>query len=140
MTRRTVFTALLLPLSLACRPALAASPGTISCRPADTYGVNLLAYVTEIATESERDSENIRQTYGLKKTQPELIALISDEAVCKQGASALRAAMTGNIHDRSVRVYVVRAGNVYVITDPDHQIGSRTARITVALDSALSRT
>ncbi|MGI9077617.1 MAG: hypothetical protein ACR2G6_09850 [Gemmatimonadaceae bacterium] len=139
MTRPAMLTALLLPLILACRPAIAASPGTATCRPGDTYGVNLLAYVTEIATAGEYDSGAARRAYGLQITPPESVALISDEALCQRGAIALRDAMSGNLHGRPIRVYVVRAGNVYVVTDPEHRIGSRTARITVALDSGLTR-
>lgn len=139
MTSRNVFAAMLfLPLILACRPAIAASPGTATCRPTDTYGVNLLAYVTEIATGSERDSEAARRAYGLRVTEPESIVLISDEILCQKGASALRDSVSDR-HGQPIRVYVVRAGTDYVVTDPDHQIGFRTARLTVSLNDALAR-
>ena len=134
MTTRAALIALLFPLVLACRPALGASIGTATCRPADTYAVNLVAYVTEIATGSDRDSREARRAYGIRMT-PDSIALISDEVLCQRGASALRNAMGANLRSESIRVYVVRAGNDYVVTDPDHQIGFRTARITVALDN-----
>jgi len=100
--------------------------------------VNLLAYVTEIATGSEDEAGAARRSYGVRKTRPESIALISDEAVCQLGVSALRSAMFGNHTGRPIRVYVVRAGNDYVVTDPEHRMGSRTARITVALDISIA--
>jgi len=135
MIPRAVLRVLLLPLVLACRPALAASPGTATCRPVDTYAVNLLAYVTEIASGSEYEAGIARRSYGLKSTRPESIVLISDEAVCQLGATALRNAMSGNNTGRPIRVYVVRAGNDYVVTDPEHRIGARTARITAQLSN-----
>src|SRR3712207_4538883 len=78
-------------MAAGCRPAvIATTHAGGSCRAGDTYALNLLSYMTELATATDAEGVAQRRAFGLAPTPASAVSLVTDSAVCAQAAEALR--------------------------------------------------
>ena len=131
MTRRLPLLAAL-TFALGCHPLVASTAHRAgSCAAADTYAVNLVAYMTELATTTDdSDALAARQLYHLPKVRQSAVSLVTDDRTCRRAVRAVRgdAALATS---RLARVYVVRVGDVYVVADPEPWAGASKAQLVL---------
>ena len=121
-----------LTLALGCRPLVASTAHRAgSCAAADTYAVNLVAYMTELATATD-DSEALaaRRLYRLPAVDKSAVALVTDERTCRRAVTSVRSD-SASATSRVARVYVVRVGDVYVVADPEPWFGASRAHLVL---------
>jgi hypothetical protein len=116
---------------LGCRPVvIAPTRVTGTCRPSDTYAMNLVAYMTELATATD-DPEALaaRRLYHLAPAKASAVSLVTDDRVCRQALAAL-GGVPATAGGRA-RVYVVRVGDAYVVADPDRKVGDSKGHLVL---------
>ena len=121
-----------LAFALGCRPLVASTAHRAgSCAAADTYAVNLVAYMTELATATDDgDALAARRLYHLPAVDAKSVSLVADDATCRRVVASVRgdAALATS---RLAHVYVVRVGDIYVVADPEPWAGASRAHVVL---------
>ena len=112
-------------LSTACGTMQRASVST-SCRPRDETAGWLLERARDWVSPQDSVGAALADSLRVPRARRSQVQWIIDPAICARAAEAYRQT-SGRPEGVSGRVYVVRAGQVYIVLDPDfsHQPGER---------------
>jgi hypothetical protein len=86
-------------------------------------GPALLSYGRELATNTDSIYVAHRQRYHITATDSSNVALVTSDSVCALAGDAYNANLSPAYQSASRAVYVVRIGNVYIVTDPSFLSG-----------------
>ena len=99
------------------------------CRPIDEAGTRFVQFISAIATAKDPDGVRRRREIAVPPLSAQDISQVADETVCAglvapyDSVTQRRDAKTGSSIPGSGQLYVVRAGPVYVATDPTITFG-----------------
>jgi hypothetical protein len=98
---------------------LGSSSAVAQCRAADAQTANMLRYVQKLVTAPASDSEDVakRQNYHLPAVAANQVTLVSTSKTCKNALAAYTPLLPAGT-PAPTSVYVVAAGNVYVVWVP----------------------
>jgi len=131
----TAWSGALLALSLSALPATAQT----ACRPADQRSARLVQWVKNIATGTSAQAFEQRAQTKIPAVSASQVTYVTSKTVCNKALTAYNAetvmqqTATGATVQPSGQLYVVQAGNVYVVWDPVKSAGSYA--VYVVLDS-----
>ena len=99
-----------------CLAATVIAPGLAQCRAADAQTVNMIQYMTVLATAPAADTEHVskRQNYGIPSTTASKISLVTSGRTCSSALQAFLQAVP-ELSPAPTNVYVVSVGSVYVV-------------------------
>lgn len=102
-----------------CLTVAVVAPGAAQCRAADAQTVNMIRYMTVLATAPAADSEHVakRHNYGIPSTTASKISLVTSGRTCGNALQAFLQAVPG-LSPAPTNVYVVSVGSVYVVWSP----------------------
>jgi hypothetical protein len=131
MTRRLSLLAAL-AFAAGCRPLVASTARRAgSCAAADTYAVNLVAYMTELATATDdSDALAARRLYHLPAVGAKAVSLVTDDQTCRRVLTSVRGGRT-TATGRLAQVYIVRVGDVFVVADRQRSAGASKAQLVL---------
>jgi transglutaminase-like putative cysteine protease len=127
-----------LTLAMLTSPGLAATNAVAQqqspCRSADTLSAELIDMVTKYTTTTEPDGVEARDSLGLPSVPANQVVLVTKRSTCSQAAQAYAAQLTVNTGTLSGRVYLVKAGNTYIVYDPEYVYSDPDAWIVMIFD------
>jgi hypothetical protein len=112
------------PLALSGTPRAAGAQA--ACRPADSESVVVLNVARYALTSTEAGAASLRTRHGLSGVSVSMVALVTDEEVCKKAVAA------SDLRDQTPNsgraVYVVKVGtNRYFVYEPALRAGEWAA-------------
>ena len=118
---------------------LGASPQQIllaqshSCRPASELAENLIGYVRSLASATDSATAVRRVLWHIPAMPPDSIVFVDRESVCLRAARVYEQYVPDHKRHVARRVWVIKAGNVFIVSDPTVHIGEWG--LTLVLDS-----
>jgi hypothetical protein len=119
---------------------LAASPQQIlraqshSCRPASDRAENLIRFVRGLASATDSVGAAGRVLWHIPAMTPDSIVFVDRESVCRRAARVYEQYVPKHKRHVARRVWVIKAGNVFIVSDPTVHIGEWG--LTLVLDSS----
>ena len=92
--------------------------GTGRCQSGGDEADALLSYGKELATSTDSIYVATRQRYHIVATDSSNVALVTSDSVCSLAGDAYNAHLSVAHQVANRAVYVVRVGDVYIVTDP----------------------
>ena len=109
-----------------------------ACRPADSVSADMVAEINAIATGTEAIHAQLRQDMQIPRVSASQVTYVTDKTVCNKIRAAYDAntrefdATTGaETSSPSGKLYVVKAGSIYVAWDPNKMTGEFRRYITL---------
>lgn len=116
----------------------AAAQGTSACRPVDSISADLLNEIVGIATGTYPGSVQLRNDMKIPEVSPSQVVYVTDKAVCSKvlpvynaNTRAFDSATGTEVDLPSGKLYIVKAGTVYVAWDPIKKVGEFRRYLTL---------
>lgn len=100
---------------------LLTSPRSRRCRTTGDEALVLVAYAKMLAADTSGEMQAKRTSYYIPPTDTANVELVTDDAVCARAGDAFNADLPPSLRITNRAVYVVRIGQVYIVTDPTAQ-------------------
>lgn len=110
----------LVPL-LAITAGGALGPLSAQCAPMDDRGNELLGWLRDLAVATDEDDREERDSLRLPAVSDSEVAFVQDAAICGAASQAFYRDEASTVPRYAV--YVIRVGNVYVVTDNRRRVG-----------------
>ena len=120
-------------LTVVARAASAQGQVPSPCRPPDRDSVHMLLWVVHIATGTDDQARDLLKVPALDRAE---VTYVTDDSVCAQAlapynANSIVLTVGGDTVPPSGRLWVVRAGPVYVASDPVKTVGEWAICVTL---------
>lgn len=119
-------------------PSVPAAAQASACRPADSISADILNEIIGIATGTYPGSLQLRNDMKIPQVSASQVVYVTDKAVCSKvlpvynaNTRAIDSATGMEVDLPSGKLYIVKAGTVYVAWDPIKKVGEFRRYLTV---------
>ena len=109
------------------------SQGSNYCRAADSVTAIMVGIVTPYITATGGQTADVRDS--LRLTPASQVTVVTTNSVCSKANTAYQAAVPPAASGFSGRVYVLQAGNRFVVMDPVYDYNASGIRTFVVFDN-----
>jgi hypothetical protein len=131
MTPRAAMVMVLTSTSIALTRGAVEAQGP--CREADVRSAELIADLGDYTQAKSPGYAAVRDSLHLRPVAAAALRLVTDPQVCASAVRAYRATLDTSAARFTGKVYVVAAGDRYVVLDPDYRLDPRVVTWYVAV-------